>query len=176
MSLDGATHDDNGNPLIYYRGGLGYNNRPIVWIVDNQFFSITKLPLMSRMEVYYSDYVMAQIFPDFLDETKSVYISEDPTLLHNHFFSSDIDAKNPVTVLVYTHRKFTYKQKGIRRTHFQGYNMPSTFKMEDYSDIPPMEDFRRTIYWQPEVKTDGKGKATVQFWNNSIAKDIQISC
>ena len=69
----------------------------------------------------------------------------------------------------------TESQKGLRRTYFQGFNKPSTFKMEDYSVIPPMADFRRTIYWNPNVKTDAQGKAKVEFFNNSTCEEMYIS-
>ena len=47
--------------------------------------------------------------------------------------------------------------------------------MDDYSILPPMEDFRRTIYWDANVKTDANGKATVEFYNNYTAKNIFVS-
>ena len=53
--------------------------------------------------------------------------------------------------------------------------MPSTFEMPDYSLMPPMEDFRRTLYWNPDVRTDEKGEAIIEFYNNSSCREIQIS-
>jgi uncharacterized protein YfaS (alpha-2-macroglobulin family) len=47
--------------------------------------------------------------------------------------------------------------------------------MEDYSVIPPMADFRRTIYWQPDITTDEQGKAKVEFFNNSTCEEMYIS-
>ena len=47
--------------------------------------------------------------------------------------------------------------------------------MEDYSVIPPMADFRRTIYWNPNVRTDKDGKARVEFFNNSTCQEMYIS-
>jgi uncharacterized protein YfaS (alpha-2-macroglobulin family) len=47
--------------------------------------------------------------------------------------------------------------------------------MEDYSIMPPMEDFRRTLYWNPNVKTDKDGKATIEFYNNSSCTQMFIS-
>ena len=56
------------------------------------------------------------------------------------------DVENVSRIYLYTHRKFsTESNKGLRRTYFQGFNQASTFKTEDYSVIPPMADFRRTI-------------------------------
>ena len=61
------------------------------------------------------------------------------------------------------------------RTYFQGYNVPSSCEMEDYSLIPPMEDFRRTLYWNPDVTADEEGKAVIEFYNNSSCQEIYVS-
>ena len=65
--------------------------------------------------------------------------------------------------------------KGLRRTYFQGFNKASTFKTEDYNVIPPMADFRRTIWWQPDITTNEQGKAKVEFFNNSTCEEMYIS-
>ena len=41
--------------------------------------------------------------------------------------------------------------------------------------IPPMADFRRTIWWQPDITTDAQGKAKVEFFNNSTCEEMYIS-
>jgi uncharacterized protein YfaS (alpha-2-macroglobulin family) len=41
--------------------------------------------------------------------------------------------------------------------------------------LPPTEDFRRTLFWDANVKTDQDGKAKVEFYNNSSAKEFFIS-
>ena len=33
--------------------------------------------------------------------------------------------------------------------------------------LPREEDYRRTLYWQPELMTDEQGRATVRLFNNS---------
>ncbi len=112
--------------------------------------------------------------PVFLDELKSVYISENPNASLRYIFVEDMT--NPVTVFWYTIPTVsTESQKGLRKTTFQGYNVPSTFKTEDYTDLPPMEDFRRTIFWAPNVKTDKDGKAKIEFFNNSSCTQMYIS-
>ncbi len=82
----------------------------------------------------------------------------------------------PVVVYGFTHPSYLRKQKGVRRTHYQGYNIPTKFEMEDYSVVPPVnDDFRRTLYWNPDVRTDKDGNATIEFWNNSTCRDMYIS-
>ena len=82
---------------------------------------------------------------------------------------------HPITVYLYVHKRFYNKEKGIRRTHFQGFNKPTTFQMEDYTNLPPMEDFRRTLFWKPDLRTDANGNAVVEFFNNSSCKHIYYS-
>ena len=102
---------------------------------------------------------------------------------YNQFYNSHstsssdraINGNSNVTVFLYTHHKFLPNVKGVRRTHFEGYNKPSVFEMDDYSVLPPMEDFRRTLYWNPDVTTDKDGKAVIEFYNNSSCREIQVS-
>ena len=154
--------------------GLTYKNRPIVWILNNDFYMITG----SKREVeimYIPKNSAAAEMPVFLDEAKSIYVRDDRSTLRNYVVSTDIEGLDPVMVFVYTHHKFLRDVKGLRRTHYQGYNVPETFEMEDYSILPPMEDFRRTIFWEPNVKTDAQGKAKIEFYNNSSCTQMYIS-
>lgn len=156
------------------RSGLTYKNRPIVWIIDNSYFMTTGYG--GVCEVQYSlEISNAVMMPDLLEDAKSVYISEDNEIFMRYIHSTDMKGKQPVTVFVYTHNQFFYDVKGLRRTHFQGYNEPTKFEMEDYSILPPMEDFRRTIFWEPNVRTDSEGKAKIEFYNNSSCREMFIS-
>ena len=38
-----------------------------------------------------------------------------------------------------------------------------------------MADYRRTIYWEPNVRVDAKGNATVEFFNNSTCREMYVS-
>ena len=126
-----------------------YAGRCINWIVDND---------ARRMST--------PVHLLWLDEVKSLYI------VPNHPREMD----GCVRIYVYEHITFTTEsQKGLRRTYFQGFNQPSTFQMEDYNVIPPMADFRRTIYWNPDIRTDKDGKAKVEFFNNSTCQEMYIS-
>ncbi len=158
-----------------YKDGLSYKNRPIIWIYDNQFGGIT-----STDDLYFSrgveviDPYLKEI-PIFLDEVKSVYISEHVNASNRYIISSDLASRQPVTVFVYTRYLFPWKRDGQRRTFFHAYDQVDTFEMDDYSKVPPMEDFRRTLFWTPNIKTDAQGHATVEFYNNSSARRLYIS-
>ena len=162
-------------PVIAYDNGLSYDRRPIVWIVNNTFCTITDYK--STHLTFTKTNNMTGIIerPEFLNEAKSVYFTENLTVLNDYIQSTDLMGVNPVIAFVYTHPLFYFKTKGLRKSHFYGYNMPTKFEMEDYSILPPTEDFRRTLYWDANVKTDNEGKAKVEFYNNSSAKEFFIS-
>ena len=102
----------------------------------------------------------------FLSDVKSIYIVPDDPRTDD----------NRVRIYVYLHTTFTTESsKGLRRTYFQGFNEASTFQMENYNVVPPMADFRRTLYWNPDIITDDEGKAKVEFFNNSSCKEMYIS-
>ena len=162
-------------PIFGYDNGLSYDRRPIVWIVNNTFCSYTFFK--NTRLTFTKTNNMAGILerPEFLNEVKSVYFTENLNVLNDYIQSTDLMGVNPVIAFVYTHPLFYFKTKGLRKSHFYGYNMPTKFEMEDYSILPPTEDFRRTLYWDANVKTDKDGKAKVEFWNNSSAKEFFIS-
>lgn len=65
---------------------------------------------------------------------------------------------------------------GVRQTYFEGYSSAHEFYSPDYSQIPLPEngDYRRTLYWNPELKTDHRGRASVSFYNNARTKHLHI--
>ena len=157
-----------------FEDGLAYKNRPIVWILNNCYVATTHLGTrkINDLQVLLTT---IEPMPIFIDEVKSVYVSESPSAYKNFIRSSDIAGTDPVTVFVYTHLSMKRDQKGVRSTYFHGYDEVKTFEMEDYSYYPPMEDFRRTIYWEPDIKTDANGNAHVEFWNNSSVHEMYIN-
>ena len=107
---------------------------------------------------------------------KAVYITEDESIWKRYIIAPRLENYSPVTVFVYTHDMPKLKSRpGYRQTVFYGYNKTETFEMPDYSKIPPMPDHRRTLYWNPNVTTDNKGKAIIRFYNNSTCQQIAVS-
>ena len=116
-------------------------------------------------------------YSEWLNYVKSIYVvfneMMSPTLGRWDYIDNP---HHLIYIYLYTHRLFSSEsQKGIRHTHFQGFNKASTFKTEDYNVIPPMADFRRTIWWQPDITADEQGKAKVEFFNNSTCEEMYIS-
>ena len=58
----------------------------------------------------------------------------------------------------------------------KGFSIPDEFYSPDYSKQPlPKEDYRRTLYWNPNVRLDADGRATINLYNNSSASILQVS-
>ena len=153
-----------------------YNERPIIWIVNNTFWGITGLTPSMRINITDCNNKTGVVnIPAFLDVAKSLYISEDLSSISQYVLADNLESLHAVVFFVYRHPVFGIKQKGLRRTHFEGFNVPTAFEMEDYSVLPPSEDFRRTLYWEPNLKTGNDGTATVEFYNNSSCKSMYIS-
>ena len=67
--------------------------------------------------------------------------------------------------------------KNTRQTAFDGYSPEVEFYAPTYPN-GPIEgdaDYRRTIYWNPEVKTNRLGIADVSFYNNGYSRSLNVS-
>ena len=63
-------------------------------------------------------------------------------------------------------RRLTYRD---RRYVIEGFAYPAEFYSPDYSSRElPQEgtDYRRTLYWNPDVRLDENGEASISFFNN----------
>ena len=65
---------------------------------------------------------------------------------------------------------------GVRDTYYEGYSRSSEFYSPDYSEcaLPDTTDYRRTLYWNPNVWTDHQGRASVSFYNNKHTKKLHV--
>lgn len=68
-------------------------------------------------------------------------------------------------------------KRGIRTTRVQGYTRPLEFYSPAYRDgaLPPGTDRRRTLYWNPSVKTDKNGCAVIECYNSDRTSPLTIS-
>jgi len=152
---------------------LQYKNKLTLFVVDYE-------PVRWSFEGYF------KYKPIRLSGIKSIYINEDIFSIAqyiislNPFFSSDEIVFKYLSCVVFIE---TYPDgeipvedaKGVRKTWLEGYSTVKEFYHPDYSVLPPESDYRRTLYWNPNVTTDEHGKATVRFYNNSSCKNFNIS-
>lgn len=158
----------------FFRDGPAYNGRPIIWIINNKFWNVTSYRGAKRYTITYCDDNSGTTeFPVFLDDVKTLYISEDVEAVRNHIVCDELFAAKPVVFYCYCNRTREINQKGVRRTYYKGYDIPQYFEM-DYSNVQPLEDVRRTLHWS-SFTTDKEGKAHVEFYNNLNCTDMVIS-
>lgn len=65
-----------------------------------------------------------------------------------------------------------------RHIMLPGIYMPADFYHPDYSQRPlpaDQTDYRRTLYWNPNLMLDADGHCTITFYNNSSARNLHIS-
>ena len=170
--------DEDGGPFIH---DYSYGERNIIWMVNNSIYAITGKRKSGRIEATTNEappYIPAHqlqtlstwdwptVFKGFVDELHSLYIWSDQQ-------SKDY----AVIVYMFTDPYVsTASKKGRRYTHFQGYDVATKFKTDDYGSIPPVaDDYRRTLWWEPDVVADEQGNASVEFYNNSTCTQLYIS-
>ena len=71
-------------------------------------------------------------------------------------------------------RRVTYRD---RRYVLNGFAYQEDFYHPDYQRNPPAEgqkDYRRTLYWNPNLQLDSEGKAHVTLFNNSQTTTISV--
>ncbi|ADQ78737.1 hypothetical protein Palpr_0581 [Paludibacter propionicigenes WB4] len=149
-------------------GKLIYKNRLALVVVDYKAISweeTLKIPLYLRMS-----YI------------KSVYVSEDNGAKVDYgdpmWKPMDKIAAFSCVVFIEIFPDWvtpTEPAKGVRKTWMDGYSQVKEFYSPNYSILPPEADYRRTLYWNPSVKTNKEGKALIQFYNNSSCKSFSIS-
>ena len=64
-----------------------------------------------------------------------------------------------------------------RHIYLHGMNEAVSFYQPDYSERQPEEpsDYRRTLYWNPNARSDENGRFTATFYNNSKETRIKMS-
>lgn len=71
-------------------------------------------------------------------------------------------------------RRQTYRDRHIL---LQGYDVSEEFYSPCYRNrpLPAQKDYRRTLFWDPNLKLDRNGHAEVTLWNNSSSTAITVS-
>lgn len=81
----------------------------------------------------------------------------------------------PLRIDVFPTAARSPSRKGRRKVAFEGYNEQHTFSMPDYSLMPPEPDFRRTLYWDPAITLDARGRADITVWNATNCRRVEVS-
>ena len=122
-----------------------------------------------------------------LEEVKSIIVYDSPWIYET--FPGITDVLSPSEILALgsmyvvdielnpSRKRRTYVDKNARSTSFSGYTPVVEFYAPTYPNGPIQgdKDYRRTIYWNPEVTTDADGYASVSFFNNGYSHALTIS-
>jgi hypothetical protein len=110
-----------------------------------------------------------------LDEIESVSVIEDFSSIIR--IDPRLDPTSTVLIILHSKKNYQNAPAGIRDTKYDGYAHVKEFYNPRYDKamLPNEKDYRRTIYWNPDVKTDKTGKATIGFFNNSTCKSMNVS-
>ena len=112
---------------------------------------------------------LCPLYQKYLDKRLEIIDSDS---LYSRFVLVDILAKEE-------YERSTRKELmdiTKRVTTVDGYSRPYSFYSPEYPDgpIPGDVDYRRTLYWNPNVITNEDGKAQVEFYNSSITRHFNI--
>jgi hypothetical protein len=117
-----------------------------------------------------------------LHAIKSIYINETLSVMCKYadirMSPMDVDDLYSCAVLIETYPEGQIPAdgaKGVRKTRLEGYSPVKEFYSPDYSSLPPEPDYRRTLYWNPSIVSDGNGMAKIKFYNNSRCTGFSIS-
>lgn len=112
------------------------------------------------------------------DLYRTVMIVQNPEVYKQFVSAMDLrEVGIPVNALdkilcIFTYDKIfdlNMQMKGYQQFNMRGYDIPRACYQPKYGtlDEPTAEDFRRTLYWNPNVRTDRIGRASVEFMTNS---------
>lgn len=115
-----------------------------------------------------------------MNDLDAIAISDKPGVSQALFTDTITDERSVVISLFVKEEYFTQEhddRKGERKTFLKGYSPKKKFYMPDYSmtTLPDEKDYRRTLYWNPEVKTDTNGKARIEFYNTETCRKMKVS-
>ena len=110
------------------------------------------------------------VAPDF---EGSITFFDWITLCWDRYTLVDVQIKNDQELLFYNE----ITNLGRRTTTVKGFTRPVQFYSPVYPDGPieGNPDYRRTLYWNPNVITDEDGRARVEFYNNSFTRKFTIN-
>ena len=173
--IGALVNDLSFRPHLLPHAGLSYKGRPVVWVLNNAFFAITQSPqTFGPIDIEWMTEYSVERMPDQLEDIKTVYVSEDDNVWKRYILSTRLESFHPVTVFLYSDGASSKSEKGVRNTYFEGFSV-DTYEMPGYTELPAIADFRRTLYWNPDVQTDQNGNATIEFFNSGTCKHINIS-
>lgn len=100
--------------------GVSFAGRPVVWIVNGAYRLITGLKKpITDFEVLRPT---TQSMPIYVDEVRSVYVTQDPHAFLPYVRCSVLEKKKPVTVFITLHKGYVWDDSVLVSTFFDGFS------------------------------------------------------
>lgn len=141
-----------------------YKSRPVA-------FKIYSNDSQSQMGATDTRWELAQIVPS---DVEKILILENHEVIRNYDPSIQND---PVLIVIMTHDNSYIKEPiGVRKTLYEAYTVSKDFYSPVYQPGTPVleADYRRTLYWNPDVTLDAQGKAKLEFYNNASSRKMNV--
>ena len=180
---------------MYTKGGMMYNGRPVVWVVDGEVCKITGIPTKINTDATeWMSVNRIRNMPEHFSDLHSIRILTQKTNLQHFTLPPSLTAARPVVVELTT--SMTWKlstrempsmslfQTRLSRTpsseyisrnfHYEFPSKIISFWVPSYEEATRSADSRRTLYWNPTVTTDSDGRAEITFYNNAECEKMLI--
>ena len=159
---------------------LTYRQKPICYIMDNHILSETETQMMLTEVDGLASIIISKgtggINDEIIQNTKMSEVTDSTGV-----DISKLDKYSVFYLIPLPRRDVLNKSQtavlGTRQTVIQGY----THALEYYSPAYPTKelymdkvDKRRTLYWNPSVRTDENGKAVIECYNNQYSTPVII--
>lgn len=188
VAYDGRVPEDitDRDSFIYWSlSQCPINNKRVLWYLHDEHRNLATSGFIPGFDmdmediksiIVYDSPVAYESMPIVRETLTSEYIQSltKPYVTETNNLSPGLYV---VDVMMYPVTQRKTRVKGTRQTTFRGYSELTDFYSPAYPDgpIPGDTDYRRTLYWTPEVKTDAQGNARIDFYNNSRRQSLTIS-
>ena len=178
-NITGEQRAENATDNLFGDGPT-YDGKGIIWMVNNWFVCGTGMPSRGVKDMTANKMLAANDvhIPYDISEIRSVYISTAVDDWKRILVAPQLEGNHYATIFIYTKpNNFVGKLKGERHTTFKAYSAPEDYgrMMTLMGDDIDGGDYRRTLYWNPNVRLDAAGKGKVQFKNNSTCRHMTVS-
>ena len=172
-----------------YNNGSRINGKPVFWYVHNDekclyggnwedIHSVDTRDIESIVvydEPMYLNNIRGEVplYLQHINKTLNTQAQRDMMNASVKFYLVNIQTKEDIELM----DRQTKREFGRRITTLKGFSAPDQFYAPEYPDgpIPGDVDYRRTLYWNPNLITDSVGRAQVEFYNNSYSTGFSIS-
>lgn len=181
--------DEDNDAIAYGENNANANDRDVNGVandhtVNNSYITYNGTPIRTCVNNGAGTVYAAEVGELKAEEVKSVSIVKGAARV-GHIIDHDfninvginVKSKRAETADQTYRTMFIYElpeaylfrtKKGVEKRRIWGYSAPSKFYQPNYAeaDLPSKKDVRRTLYWNPSVKTNEEGKASAVFFTN----------